>query len=208
MEDESNEEPVDAVLRTGYFQLWAEDLRSHREGIMAQGFWALRIHRFSAMTRGSRFGFIRLGGKVVHRPLSKLSQIFFGIYIGANAVVGRRCVIEHFGGIIIHSDVKIGDDVILRQGVTIGVKNTNMPTLVPTIGNRVDIGAGAKILGKIMIGDDVSIGANSVVLIDIPAGSLAVGIPATIKKRRLLDSLDSAQGVEIIEPVQPKLQEC
>ncbi|HSN24126.1 MAG TPA: serine acetyltransferase, partial [Methylomicrobium sp.] len=69
-----------------------------------------------------------------------------------------------------------------RNGVTIGLKRTNVPG-APVIGNRVDIGAGAKILGPIRIGDDVAIGANAVVLQDIPANSLAVGVPAIIKPR-------------------------
>jgi serine O-acetyltransferase len=77
----------------------------------------------------------------------------------------------------------LGDDVVIRNGVTIGLKRTHQPG-APVIGNRVDIGTGAKILGAITIGDDVVIGANAVVLQDIPAHCLAVGVPAVIKPRR------------------------
>ena len=76
----------------------------------------------------------------------------------------------------------IGDDVVIRQGVTIGLRTTGRRG-APVIGNRVDIGAGAKLLGNIRIGDDAVIGANAVVLCDVPAGALAVGVPAVIKLR-------------------------
>lgn len=171
--------------RLGYWQLFLEDLRSYpREGLLAQGFWAMRIHRFSAATRDVRFPPLRLFAKLLHRLASKVGEIVLGIYIGANAKIGRRCVIEHFGAIIIHSDAEIGDDVTIRQGVTIGVKSAAAPRDVPVIGDRVDIGAGAKLIGKIRIGDDVVIGANAVVITDVPARSIAVGVPATIRPRR------------------------
>jgi serine O-acetyltransferase len=95
-------------------------------------------------------------------------------------VVGRRLCIEHFGGIFIHGNVVIGDDCLIRQGVTIGNKGRADPLGAPVIGNRVEIGAGAKIIGRIVIGDDVIIGANSVVVKDIPSNSVAVGIPAKV----------------------------
>lgn len=79
-------------------------------------------------------------------------------------------------------DAVIGDDVIIRQGVTIGLRRAGVRG-APRIGNRVDIGAGAKILGSIVIGDDVVIGANAVVLKDVPPEFIAVGIPARILPR-------------------------
>ena len=81
-----------------------------------------------------------------------------------DAKIGRRLIIEHFGCIIIHNNAIIGDDVVIRQGVTIGNRSIDRPLDVPHIGNRVNIGAGAKLLGPITIGDDVNIGANAVVL--------------------------------------------
>ena len=77
----------------------------------------------------------------------------------------------------------IGDDCVIRQGVTIGMRRTDDPNSVPTIGDRVNIGAGAKLLGPIRVGNDASIGANAVVLCDVPDGALAVGVPAVIKRR-------------------------
>jgi serine O-acetyltransferase len=180
----------------GYFALLREDYSGYKEGVLAQGFWALRINRFSASTRRFPFAPIRIPAKILHRLVSKLSQIFFGIYIGANVQIGRRCIIEHFGDIIVHSEVVMGDDVRLRQGVTIGNKGDEAPLDVPRIGNRVNIGAGAKILGPITIGDDVDIGANAVVITDVPAGCIAVGVPAKIKQKRPVQ----------IEPVANRLE--
>lgn len=166
------------------FELIREDLRTYREGFLAQGFWALAIHRFGSARRRFRSRFIRVPWAIAHVMLSKFSQIFFGIQIGMNAQIGRRFIIEHFGAIIIHDQTIIGDDVIVRQGVTIGNYSMDRPLEAPRIGNRVNIGAGAKVLGPIEIGDDVNIGANAVVITSVPAGHLAVGIPATIKMRR------------------------
>jgi serine O-acetyltransferase len=90
---------------------------------------------------------------------------------------------QHFGDIIISGDTVFGDDVVIRNGVTVGLRRTGIRG-APRIGNRVDIGAGAKILGDIVIGDDVAIGANAVVLQDVPAHSIAVGIPAQVRPRR------------------------
>jgi serine O-acetyltransferase len=111
------------------------------------------------------------------------SHILTGIELPCEARVGRRLRIEHFGGIIVSGDAVIGDDVVIRQGVTIGLKRAHERG-APVIGNRVDIGAGAKLLGAITIGDDAVIGANAVVIKDVPAGALAVGIPARIILRQ------------------------
>ncbi|WP_235919012.1 serine O-acetyltransferase [Aureimonas psammosilenae] len=165
------------------FSHLGEDYRTYREGLLAQGFWALQIHRFGMARKRVPWRIVRYPWAALHVVLSKVSQILFGIYIGPNAVVGRRFTIEHFGGIIIHSKVTIGDDVTVRQGVTIGNRHLDRPNDVPVIGNRVNVGAGAKVLGGIVIGDDVSIGANAVVLKDVPSGCVAIGVPAVIRQR-------------------------
>jgi serine O-acetyltransferase len=161
-----------------------EDYKCYREGLLAQGFWALQFYRFCSIRYAFKNRIIRAPFAILYMFLSKFSQIFFGIYIGPKVQIGRRLTIEHFGGIIIHSNAVIGDDVIIRQGVTIGNKSMDAPLDAPTIGNRVSIGAGAKILGRVNIGDDVQIGANAVVIIDVPANSIAVGVPAVIKARK------------------------
>lgn len=158
----------------------AEDFRSYRWPLIRQGYWATLIHRFGSLAHGVRNPVVRIPIRALHILMIKFSEIFYGIYIGPNVRLGRRVVIEHFGAIIIHSEVKIGDDVRIRQNVTIGNKHADTPRDVPVIGNRVDIGAGAKILGKIVIGDGATIGANAVVIKDVPAGAVAVGVPARI----------------------------
>ena len=97
---------------------------------------------------------------------------------------GRRAerFLDHFGGIIVSGFAKFGDNCRIRNGVTIGLRRID-EQFAPVIGNNVDIGAGAKLLGPITIGDNVIIGANAVVLCDVPANSIAVGVPATIKPR-------------------------
>ena len=163
----------------GYF---FEDLRGYREGLLAQGFWALQVYRFGHARFKVRSALIRKPWGALHLVLSKLIEITCGISIGATAHIGRRFVIDHFGGIVIHGHAVIGDDCVVRQGVTIGNKTLDKPLDAPTIGSRVNIGAGAKLIGKITIGDDCSIGANAVVITDVPSGSIAVGVPAIIKR--------------------------
>jgi serine O-acetyltransferase len=161
-----------------------EDLACYREGIAAQGFWALQIYRFGHRCLHIKIGWLRFLARFVHYVLLKFSEVFFGICIPPKIVIGRRLVIEHFGGIVLHGLTKIGDDCIIRQGVTIGNRYLDRPAEAPRIGNRVDIGAGAKILGPVTIGDDVSIGANAVVLVDVPSGCTAVGIPARVIRKK------------------------
>jgi serine O-acetyltransferase len=91
-------------------------------------------------------------------------------------------VIDHFGGIIVNGFVRIGDNCRIRNGVTIGVARVGESN-APLIGNNVDIGSGAKLLGPIRIGNNVLIGANAVVICDIPDNSIAVGVPAVVKPR-------------------------
>lgn len=165
-------------------QLVIEDLRTQREGILAQGFWALLIYRFSHLRMRCRIPGLRHLWFVVNRLLGKWIELTTGIMLPESVVVGRRLSIEHFGSIIIHGHVVIGDDCVIRQGVTLGNLDGERNG-APRLGNRVQIGAGAKILGNVTIGDDAVIGANAVVLKDVPPGALAVGIPAQIKQRRL-----------------------
>lgn len=158
--------------------IFIEDFRSQREGVLSLGFWALLVYRFGHARYMLRSRWLRLPWTVVYLILNKLAEIFCGIVIGGNAVIGRRLVIEHHGAIVIHGACVIGDDCIIRQGVTLGNRHMDRPLEAPRIGHRVNIGAGAKILGGVQIGDDASIGANAVVLCDVPAGYIAVGVPA------------------------------
>ena len=160
-----------------------DDLKVYREGLLAQGFWALQIYRFGHARFKYESRAIRWPWAIVHTILSKFSEIFFGVFIGPKARIGRRLIIEHFGSIIIHGNTVIGDDCCVRQGVTIGNQNNHAPFDAPTIGSRVNIGAGAKVLGSIHVGNDVDIGANAVVIKNVPSNHIAVGVPAINKKK-------------------------
>jgi serine O-acetyltransferase len=165
------------------FENIRHDLKSHGGQWGAQGFWALVIYRFGRWRYKVRPSLLRKFFSLIYRILYKLVQIMTGIEFPCEVQVGRNFVIDHFGGIVISGYAKFGDDCRIRNGVVVGLRRVDDPC-APTIGNNVDIGAGAKILGPISIGNNVVIGANAVVLIDVPDNSIAVGVPATTKPKR------------------------
>ena len=165
------------------FERIREDFCAHQRDPWRQGVWALVVYRFGQWRYTVRPAVLRRPLSLLYKFLKIGVQIASGIDLPCEARVGRRLVIEHFGGIIVSGDTVIGDDVTLRHGVTLGLRRTGVPG-APVVGNGVDIGAGAKILGPVRIGDGATIGANAVVLCDVPAGALAVGVPARVKHRR------------------------
>jgi serine O-acetyltransferase len=165
-----------ALVKT-MFKNIADDFKIYDCEFSRQGFWVMVPYRFGRWRYSIRSRWLRMPFSLVYRVLKLLSQILTGIDLPCEATVGRGFRIEHFGGIIISGDAVMGDDVVIRNGVTIGLKKIGEPGS-PVIGNRVEVGAGAKILGRIHIGDDVQIGANAVVIRDVPPGHMAVGIPA------------------------------
>ncbi len=116
------------------------------------------------------------------RLLSQLTRLFTGIEIHPGATIGKGLFIDHGMGVVIGETTIIGDDVKMFHGVTLGGTGKDKGKRHPTIGNNVEIGAGAKVLGDIKIGDNVKIGANAVVLKDVPKNHIAVGVPARIKE--------------------------
>lgn len=158
------------------------DLRAYSGDWAAQGFWVMLVYRFGRWRYGVRPALLRKVFSLVYKVLYKLAQILTGIELPCEVVIGRNFVIDHFGGIVISGYAQFGDDCRIRNGVVVGLKNAHEP-IAPVIGNNVDIGAGAKVLGNIRVGNNVVIGANAVVLTDVPDDSLAVGVPAIIKKR-------------------------
>ena len=112
------------------------------------------------------------------RLISQISRFFTGIEIHPGAKIGRGLVIDHGMGVVIGETTEIGDNVLLYHGVTLGGTGKDKGKRHPTVGNNVVIGAGAKVLGPIYIGSNSKIGANSVVLNNVPEGATAVGIPA------------------------------
>jgi len=116
------------------------------------------------------------------RILSTVARALTGVEIHPGAQIGRRFFIDHGMGVVIGATAVVGDDVMLYHGVTLGGRSLSRGTKRhPTVGDRVTIGAGARVLGDIEIGDDVQIGANSVVVKPVPAGAVATGIPAQIR---------------------------
>ena len=107
----------------------------------------------------------------------------YGIELDFSTRVGRRVHIQHQSAIVINGYCVIGDECIIRHSVTMGIRSLDDMTGAPTLGRGVDVGAGAVILGRITVGDGAQIGANAVVLRDVPAGAVAVGVPARIIER-------------------------
>ncbi|MFW5986518.1 MAG: serine O-acetyltransferase [Halanaerobiales bacterium] len=140
------------------------------------GLHAIIIHRLSHWL-------YRLGLRALPRFIAQIARFFTGIEIHPGARIGRGFFIDHGMGVVIGETTEIGDNVTLYQGVTLGGTGKEKGKRHPTIGNDVLIGAGARILGSIKIGDDSKIGAGSVVLKDVPENSTVVGIPGRIIQR-------------------------
>ena len=119
----------------------------------------------------------------IARFISQAARWLTGVEIHPGARIGRRFFIDHGMGVIIGETAVIGDDCLLYQGVTLGGTGKEQGKRHPTLGHRVVVGAGAKILGNITVGDDTRVGANSVVLRDVPAKSTVVGIPGRVVRR-------------------------
>lgn len=124
------------------------------------------------------------GLRFLPRAISQLTRFFTGIEIHPGATIGRRLFIDHGMGIVIGETAEIGDDVLIYHGVTLGGTGHDTGKRHPTVGDRVIIGAGAKLLGAIEIGDDSAVGANAVVVKSAPAWSTLTGIPAVARPRR------------------------
>lgn len=160
------------------------DLKAYKGDFGAQGFWVMLVYRFGRWRYGVRPAILRKLFSLIYKILYKFIQIITGIELPCEAEVGNNFIIDHFGGIVISGYAKFGDNCRIRNGVVVGLKNVEEAG-APIIGHNVDIGAGAKVLGKISIGNNVLIGANAVVICDVPDNSIAVGIPAVIKTRSL-----------------------
>ncbi|MBI5263401.1 MAG: serine acetyltransferase [Bradyrhizobium sp.] len=159
------------------------DFATHGRDWGAQGFWVMIVYRFGRWRYGVRPALLRKLCSFIYKILFKLVQILTGIELPCEVIVGRNFIIDHFGGIIISGYARFGDNCRIRNGVVVGLRRVDEPC-APVIGNNVDIGAGAKLLGAITVGDNSIIGANAVVLDDVPANSIAIGVPAVIKPRR------------------------
>jgi serine O-acetyltransferase len=163
-----------------------EDLRVYDGRWSAQGFWAMLVYRFGRWRYRVRPAPVRKFLSLIYHLLFKIAQIVTGIELPCEAEVGRNFIIDHFGGIVISGYAKFGDNCRIRNGVVVGLRHVE-DKRAPIIGDNVDIGSGAKLLGPIQIGNNVLIGANAVVMIDVPDNSIAVGVPAVVKPRGMSD---------------------
>ena len=144
------------------------------------------------------------------RFLSQIARFFTGIEIHPGAKIGKRFFIDHGLGVVIGETSIVGDDVLLYQGATLGGTGIVQGKRHPTVGNNVVIGAGAKVLGNIVIGDNSYIGANAVVIKDVPPNSTVVGVPGRITKqdgKKMDISLDHARTLDPIMQSIEELQE-
>jgi len=159
------------------------DWINHGKDWTKPGFRALAYHRFGNWRMTVTPKILRAPLSIIYRFLYRRARNLYGIELPYSAKIGQGVVIEHQHGIVVHGNAIIGDYCTIRQGVTIGNRYIDRPTEAPVIGNNVNIGAGAKLLGNITIGDNANVGANSVVINDVPVDALVVGIPAQIKNQ-------------------------
>lgn len=166
------------------------------------GLHAVLIHRVSHF-------FYRHGWFVIARVISQAGRWLTGIEIHPGARIGKRLFIDHGAGVVIGETAEIGDDVLLYQGVTLGGTGNERGKRHPTVGNRVVIGTGAAVLGNIVLGDDVKVGAGSVVVHSVPEGATVVGIPGRVVRARseALGTLEHGRVAACAESEAPDLEQ-
>lgn len=164
----------------GLFELIREDYRAHRRDWTMPGFRAVTVHRFGVWTRGLHPRLFRMPFSFIYNTLYRYVRNHYSIELPVSAKVGRRLVIGHQGGIVIHWLSQIGDDCTIIQNVTLGAASPETINRAPVLGNRVLVGCGAAIIGGVVIGDDVRIGPNAVVTMNIPAGSTVMAPPPRV----------------------------
>jgi len=165
-----------------------------------QGLHALIFHRIAHFFYKINFFFLA-------RYISQLGRWFTGIEIHPGAKIGKRFFIDHGMGVVIGETAIVGDDVLLYQGVTLGGTGLEKGKRHPTIGNNVVVGAGAKVLGNITVGDNSYIGSNSVVIKDVPANSTVVGIPGRITKQDGKKIDISLDHIHVLDPIMQQMEE-
>ena len=167
-----------AVIREQFDTIFREDpaAKSRLEIVLCYpGFHAVLLHRIAHRLYQS-------GVPLLPRFISQVSRFLTGIEIHPGATIGRRFFIDHGMGVVIGETAEIGDDVLLYQGVTLGGTGGESGKRHPTLGNNVVVGTGAKVLGNIRIGDNVKIGAGSVVVHPVPDNSTVVGVPGRFSR--------------------------
>jgi serine acetyltransferase len=177
-------DPANTDGQLGLVAQVLEDWRAHERDWTRPGFRAVAVHRFGNWQQRRAPKLLRAPLGLLYEALYRGVRNFHGIELPRSVQLGRRVIFEHQSAIVVHENARIGDDCYIRQGVALGSRHPSDPQAAPQLGNRVNIGAGAKILGAVRIGEDAQIGANAVVLEDVPASRLAVGVPARLVPSR------------------------
>jgi serine O-acetyltransferase len=166
----------------GIVALLREDFRTHDGNLLEQGFWAIAVHRFGNWRMGLP-KLLRMPMTPLYRLLNHVVEWTCGISLPYTVLVGRRVRIWHHSGMILNAR-SIGDEVHIRQNTTFGLAARGQPAeAVPTIEDRVDLGCNVCVAGPVTVGHDSRIGANTLVINDIPPCVVAAGVPARIIKR-------------------------
>lgn len=168
--------------------------------LLYQGLHAIVSHR-------SAHFFYKLRLFLLARLISQIARHLTGIEIHPGAKIGKGLFIDHGMGVVIGETSIIGDNVLLYQGVTLGGTGLEKGKRHPTIGNNVVIGTGAKILGNITVGDNSYIGANAVVIKDVPPNSTVVGVPGRITKQDGKKIDISLDHIHILDPIMQNIEE-
>lgn len=171
---------ADLVRAHGLLALLKEDFQVHNREIMLPGFQAIAVYRYGTWTQTVRVTLLRKLLRILYWSLYLFCRNIYGIEMSDSVRVGRRLALGHQHGIVVHPDAAIGDDCIIRQGVTLGAAGKFRRNEAPSLGNRVDIGVNATIMGRVTIGDDVRVGPNVVVQTNVPAGSTVFAQSARI----------------------------
>jgi len=168
---------------TDLFRNIKNDWVSHDRSSFRAGFRVLFVYRLGNWRMTIKSKILRAPMSAVYRFLERRVRFKYGIELPYTVKLGDRVVFEHQHGIVIHGNCVIGNDCIIRQGVTLGNRYLDKPYDAPVLGDNVNVGAGAKILGAVIVGSDATIGANAVVINDVNFGETVVGIPATVIRK-------------------------
>ena len=167
-----------------FLDLLREDFDTHHRNAFSQGFWALAVHRFGNRRMSVKSRLLRMPASLLYKVMAKWVQWLCGIELAYTVKVGRRVRIWHHGGMVLGA-LEIGDEVEIRQNVTFGVrKNGDGRWMKPVIGKGAQIGAGAVIVGPVVVGEGSTIGANVVLAQDVPPNSLVTAPKPIIRSMR------------------------
>lgn len=180
----------------GFFALVAEDYRSHGREVLSPGFWALFWHRFGNWRMGVRPRALRAPLSLLYRFMTHWVRWLVGIELPYTVKVGRRVILEHFGGMVLVAQ-SIGDDVTIRQNTTFGIARLDDRTGRPVIGNGVELGCGVVVLGRVIVGEDAVVGANAVVIKSVPPLAVVGGVPAKLIRLRTRDEAERSRRLRL-----------